>query len=384
MHNPTVTIRAVEVFPVGIPVKRTFTFASGSAGRAGESAAVAFVKMTDSTGRVGWGEARPSHQWSYETIESVVTTLRKYLIPAIIGRPLHDRHGIRRKMDSVIGRGPSTGQPIAKAALDLAIHDLCARRADLPLRAFLGGSPENAHIDLSWTVTAHDVDSVAADVAEGRAAGMKHFNFKPGVKPETDLEVARAISSNAPDGAFIWADANQGLNLAEAVGLANSLNDAGVRLLEQPLPADQMHLMQQLRQRSRMALAVDESSVSPGDFFRYASAGLVDYYILKLTRSGGILPVLDQLAVAASAGLPFLVSGLTDCMLGKMAACQVAAAYGFQGPAALNGSQFLDESAIFPDKQRFEFDGSVHLDETPGIGIEPCEEVLHKSKLEWT
>ena len=88
-------------------------------------------------------------------------------------------------------------------------------------------------------------------------------------------------------------------------------------------------------------------------------------------RSGGIWPTLQQMATAEAAGLPLLVSGLTDSLLTKVAACQVALVYGFEGPAALNGSQFVDESALFPDKARIEFDGAVHLGSEPGIGVVP-------------
>lgn len=53
------TIQQVEVFPVGVPVTRGFTFASGNAGAAGSKAALVFVKVLDSDGRVGWGQSRP-------------------------------------------------------------------------------------------------------------------------------------------------------------------------------------------------------------------------------------------------------------------------------------------------------------------------------------
>ena len=94
---------------------------------------------------------------------------------------------------------------------------------------------------------------------------------------------------------------------------------------------------------------MDESSVGPTDFLRYVTAGLVDYLVVKVTRSGGVWPALQQMAIAEAAGLPLLVSGLTESLLAKVAACQVAGAFGFDGPAALNGSQFVDESALFPD-----------------------------------
>jgi len=121
---------------------------------------------------------------------------------------------------------------------------------------------------------------------------------------------------------------------------------------------------------------VDEASVSPADFFHYASEGLVDYLVVKLTRSGGIWPTLQQIGVAAAAGLPLLVSGLTDSLLTKLAVCQVATVFGFQGPAALNGSQFIDETALYPEKSTVEFDGAVHLGNQPGIGVQPDQQAL--------
>jgi muconate cycloisomerase len=75
-------------------------------------------------------------------------------------------------------------------------------------------------------------------------------------------------------------------------------------------------------------------------------------------------------------GLPLLVSGLTDSLLTKVAVCQIALVYGFDSPAALNGSQFIDETALFPDKSRFESGGNVHLGSEPGTGIEPDPDAL--------
>ena len=203
-----------------------------------------------------------------------------------------------------------------------------------------------------------------------------HFNFKAALASGADLEVAGAVREAAGSEAFVWADANQGYNLHQAREAAPRLAAAGVNVLEQPLPADRMHLMRELRKSVRIPLAVDESSVSPADFFAYAAEGLVDYLVVKVTRSGGVWPTLAQISVAEAAGLPLLVSGLTDGLLTKLAVCQVAAAFGCAGPAALNGSQFTDESALFPNKADVESGGTVHLPAEPGIGVRPDEEAL--------
>ncbi|TMF01375.1 MAG: hypothetical protein E6I52_11570 [Chloroflexi bacterium] len=365
------TIERIDVFPTRLPVVKTFQFASGSAGTAGGTAPHVFVRVTDSQGETGWGEGRPHAAWSYETLESVTTTIRGYLAPAVLGLPVTDRWGLHQRLHAAIGRGPSPGQPVAKAALDMALHDLCARACGLSLRSYLGGSDARSDVALSYTVTAHEAEAARDEVREARRMGYRHFNFKAAVAPATDIAVARGVRDAAGADAFVWADANQGFRLPDARRVVGAFADVGVDVLEQPLAADRLHLLRQLRQGCSLPLAVDEASVGPADFFAYAAEGLVDYLVVKLTRSGGIWPTLQQMATAEAAGLPLLVSGLTDSLLTKVAACQVALVYGFEGPAALNGSQFVDESAPFPDKARIEFDGAVHLGSEPGIGVVP-------------
>jgi len=368
------TIQQIDVFPVHLPMIRSFTFASGSAGAAGGTAPHVYVKITDSEGAVGWGEGRPVPGWSYETLETVTSTIRNYLAPALIELPVHDRWALHRRMHAAIGRGPSTGQPIARAAIDMAVHDLCARAAGVSLRRFLGGSDERNTMHLSYTLTGHDAASIREEMSEAR--GFLHVNFKAAVAPETDIEVAQTVKELATADAFVWADANQGFDLYAARRVAAAFMDIGVDVLEQPLPADQFGQMRALRQSTSLPLAVDEASVGPADFFHYAAAGLVDYLVIKVTRSGGIWPTLQQIAVAASAGLPLLVSGLTDSFLTKVAVCQTALAFGFDGPAALNGSQFTDDSMLFPRKGEMEQGGDLHLNDEPGIGVQPDEDAL--------
>jgi L-alanine-DL-glutamate epimerase-like enolase superfamily enzyme len=371
-------IRSVEVFPVGVRVKSTFTFASGSAGGAGDEAILIYVRILDDDGVVGWGECRPIRQWSYETPESAVTTIRRYLAPAVIGHDVSDRAGLHAKMNAAIGRGTSTGQPIAKSALDLAIHDLAAKRAGLPLREFLGGTRERRDLAISFTITGHDTDQARQQMQAGQAEGFRHFNFKAAVQPETDIAVAKVLKQTIAGDGFLWSDANQGFDLAGAKYVARAFEEIGVGILEQPLPADQFSGMTELRRATRIPLAVDEASVSPGDFLNHVVAGLVDYLIIKVTRSGGLWPSLQQIAIAQAAGMPMLVSGLTDGLLTKLAACQLASVFGIEGPVALNGSQFIDETGLYPAKSEVERGGNIRLNDAPGIGVEPDLDYLKK------
>lgn len=376
-------IEEVQVLPIAVPVSASFHFASGSAGRAGDRAGIVLVRVVDGDGCYGWGEGRPLASWGYETQETVTAVLRHHLAPAVTGLPASDRWLLHRRMHAAVGRGPSTGQPVAKAALDMAVHDLWARAAGQPLRCMIGGGRERRELTLSFTLTGRDHGSVREEVAAARAAGFRHFNFKLGVDAGREPRLAGAVRDSAGADAFVWADANQGLTLPEAMAAVPGLVAAGVNLLEQPFPADQAHLLRALRPHCPVPLAVDEASVSPGDFFAHAGSGLVDYLVLKLTRSGGIWPSVAQVQVAAAAGLPFVTSGLTDGLLTRLAACQVAAAFGGGGPAALNGSQFLDESALYPDKAEVESGGAVRLPCAPGIGVEPDPAGIRELAVSW-
>src|SRR5258708_30766271 len=177
-------VTQIEVVPIRRPITRPFPFSSGSAGAAGESATFLVVRLTDSSGEVGWGEGRPMPQWSYETAEAAVTTIRRYLAPAVLGLEITDRWGLHKRMHGVIGRGPSTGFPIAKAAVDMALHDLCARAAGQSLRGYLGGTSAERTVELSYTLTARAEDELRLQIAEAQELGYRHFNFKAAVEPK--------------------------------------------------------------------------------------------------------------------------------------------------------------------------------------------------------
>ena len=79
------------------------------------------MKITAGDGTVGWGQSVPAPRWSYETLETVNTTIRLHLAPELIGRDPSDLEGIRAVMEHAIAPSFSTGQPICKAGIDLAL-----------------------------------------------------------------------------------------------------------------------------------------------------------------------------------------------------------------------------------------------------------------------
>ncbi len=156
-------IEDVEIFPIVHPTVAHFKFFTGPPGTP-QGRAATLVKITASDGTVGWGESVPVATWSYETLESCVATQRRYLAPVLKGLDPTDIEGAHKAMNTVIRPSVSTGMPMAKAGIDLALHDLAGKLASKPLAA-LWGRPVGGEVTLSWTLNPRSLDEV--DVGPG-------------------------------------------------------------------------------------------------------------------------------------------------------------------------------------------------------------------------
>src|SRR5262245_1952089 len=121
-----VTISKINAIPVLYPVSGYFKFFENAAGRPPGRPAV-LVRITTSDGAEGWGECVPSPRWSYETLESVLTTIRHYLAPELLGANPFETTSLHAAMNRAIAPSFSTGQPICKAGIDLALFDLTGK-----------------------------------------------------------------------------------------------------------------------------------------------------------------------------------------------------------------------------------------------------------------
>lgn len=202
-------IRRIEAIPVKYPVTHYFRFF------AKPERPTILVKITLEDGTFGWGQSVPSPSWSYETPESVLSNIRDYLAPVLIGSSPLDIQGAHQKMNRALAPSFSTGAPIAKAGLDLALFDLAGKLAGRSLPEMWGRQPLSA-IPLSWTVNVRELSEIEPLVSEGKALGYKHFNLKVAPDPEFDVELARRVRKLAPD-CFLWADANGGYDPATAL-----------------------------------------------------------------------------------------------------------------------------------------------------------------------
>jgi L-alanine-DL-glutamate epimerase-like enolase superfamily enzyme len=363
-----IKIAKVETFALSYPTIGRFKFFEGPKGRPTGRPAV-LVKVTADDGTVGWGQSVPTPKWSYETLETVHSTINRYLAPELIGRDPFDLDALHAAMNAAIAPSFSTGQPICKAGLDLALFDLTGKLLKQSARQ-CWQRKSRERITLSWTLNPRTLDEVEDLIAQGRARGYRNFNIKVAPDPTFDLELARLVKRLAPDG-FLWADANGGYDETTALEVAPQLADAGVAVLEQPLPANRLTGYARLKRQRALPIIMDEGVVSSVELEEFIKLDLLDGVAMKPARCGGLTDARRQIELLERYGLMFLGSGLTDPDVSLAASLVLYGAYDLKYPAALNGPQFLAGSVL---KHPLEaIDGQLPVPSDPGLGVEVDE-----------
>lgn len=368
-----VKIVKVESFPISYPVIGRFKFFEGPPGHPMGRAAVV-VKLKADNGAVGWGQSVPIPKWSYETLETVHSTLTRHLTPELLGRDPFDVEGIHAAMNRAVAPSFSTGQPICKAGVDLALFDLTGK--------LLKQSASNRwnrigrdRLTLSWTLNPRTLDEVEPLIAQGLGRGYRHFNVKVAPDQKFDLELCRLVKRLVPAG-FLWADANGGYDLETALAVAPKLADLGVPVLEQPLPANRLTGYRRLKKQGALPIIMDEGVVSSVELEEFIKLDLLDGVAMKPARCGGITEARRQIEIVQRAGLMFLGSGLTDPDISLAASLVLYGAYDLKYPAALNGPQFLSGSIL---NHPFEVkNGELMLPRGHGLGLEVDESKLRE------
>lgn len=364
-----VTIERVEVFPIAYPMTGYFKFFASASGKSQRPAVV--VKLTASDGTVGWGQSVPIAKWSYETLETSTLVLRDYYAPLLIGRDPHDIAGIHEAMDHAVAPAFSTGMPIARAGIDLALWDLVGKLHGKNVAELWGLKAAAGKVLLSWTVNVRTLDEIDAVVDAGKKRGYRNFNIKVGPNDvKFDVDLARRVKALAPEG-FLWPDANTGYDVATALEAAPKLADAGCQVLESALKPNQIRGCQALVRQNALPIIMDEGVVSPVDLEEFIALKMLHGMSMKPARCGGLTSNKAQIELCQKHGLMWLGSGLTDPDVSLAASLILFAAHGVKRPSALNGPQFLAGSILkTPIEVR---DGMATVPTGPGLGVDVDE-----------
>ena len=373
-------IAGVDIFLLNFPVKAVFVLAGGVAATPGSPSPRVLVKVTIDDGVAGWGEATPTPRWTYETAETIVSTLKKYLAPAVIGLEAWDLDGVHSAMDRAINPGVTMGSPLAKSALDVALHDALARRRGVPLCELLGRRRRTA-FDLTWMITTLNPSDAERLAKEGLDAGYTCFECKVGMHGEPgDLELVRRTRAAIGERTLL-VDANRGYRVDAAIRQAKRFETLGIALFEQPLNGLNLSGYRRLVDSTTTPIGIDETLRSLGDLLEYIRHDALHVAVAKVQRNGGFWYSRQLCEIAEAAGLGLSLSGLTETDLGLAAGMHLAAAFDIN-PLQLNGPQFIDTT--FLSQRVWKGGGRVTLPSGPGLGVEVDEAYVRKHAVALT
>jgi L-alanine-DL-glutamate epimerase-like enolase superfamily enzyme len=301
-------------------------------------------------------------------VESVETTLRHYLAPVILGAEPSDLAGVHARMDRAIRPSFSVGQPLCKAAVDLACYDLWGRQTNRSVSEILGGARQR-QIKLSWTIQSPAISEAESQLALATTGGYDSFNIKIGYPqtPQYDLQLVQTVCNFAPGG-FHWADANTSYDVETALAMAPKLADARLRGLESPLPPNLMRGYQALKRQGALPILMDEGIISPVEVDEFIALKMLDGIAMKVARCGGLWNASRIVALLRGNNLLVFGSGLTDPDLSLAATAHLFAWAGLDTPTALKGPQYIAGRGTTDPAFRANGD-MIPVPTAPGLGI---------------
>jgi len=370
-------IRTVEAIPAAVPFRQTFVIGRGAVGAAGGAGRHVFVRIETEGGQVGWGETRALPSWSYETVESITSAVRVYLAPLLIGRSVWDLNALHQAIYETLTPSVSNGQPFAKSAIDIALHDLQGQLAGVPVHALLGGKVRD-EVPLSYALSIAPPEEMAEYAAD--ATDCTCFKVKIAGDPAVDAARVDQVSLARPD-VMLWLDANQSYSPAVLVQFLDEIGGTPrLFCLEQPVPSVDWLGLRIAKERSTMPIAIDEGCFSSYDVARVAELTAAELVVLKVCKSGGLRHCLESAAVARAHGLGLLGSGLTESGVGFVASIHFFAATNTLLPPELNGVQFLEDMWI--DGLEMIDAATVRVPTAPGLGVTVNEARIREHALD--
>lgn len=317
-------IRAVRAARLDIPMKRAF----GIAGGAQEIARNVLVEVTLASGVRGWGEGAPLPAFNGETQEHALDAIAA-AGPALEGADVRAWRRLAERINELSAEWPSPSASAA-CALETAVFDALARANGTSLRLFFGGAEAELVTDI--TIVTGSVAEATRDARDYAAFGTLKIKVGGGAEHDVDLDVARvlAVAAARPD-ARILLDANGGLSVSEAIHLATELRSRGVvpALFEQPVAPGSWEALAEVRAKSGLAIAIDESVTRAEDVIAAHRARAADAANVKLMKSG-IARALDIAAATRACGLLPMIGGMVEARLAMgTSACLAAGLGGF-------------------------------------------------------
>jgi O-succinylbenzoate synthase len=325
-----------------------------------------------SEGLCGYGEVVASEApfYSYETTSTAWLVLEEFLIPFLF------KTGLVRPEDFHWEARRFRGHPMAKAGLELALWDLAAKKAGVPLWRFYGGTHESIEVGVSL-----GIENSIADLLDR----IEHFleegysRIKVKIKPGWDIETVREVRRRYPK-IKLQADANGAYVLKDREAL-KLLDEFNLLMLEQPFPPYDLWDHSRLQQEMKTPLCLDESIISEDTARQAIEMGSCRIINIKVGRVGGMVEARRIHDRCRREGVPVWCGGMLESGIGRAHNLHIASLPNFKLPSDLSASnRYYKEDLIDPPIELAP-DGTIPVPAGPGIGVNPVEARIQKATL---
>lgn len=321
------------------------------------------VAVHTDDGRVGHGEAPATAVITGDTHGSIIDAIRHHIAPRLIGEDIADLNRLTRLIQGAMEHNTS-----AKAAVDIAVHDLWGQLHGAPLYKMLGGGQPRLTTDL--TISVDGIDKMVADAVSAVERGFLALKIKVGKDIGVDIERVRAIHAAVGGRASLRLDANQGWTAREAVHALHALEAAGMvlELVEQPVKAHDLAGLRYVTERVQTPVMADESVFGPREAMEIIRLRAADIINIKLMKAGGITNALKIADIAGLHGIECMIGCMLESSISVAAAAHVAAARAdiitrvdLDGPSLCTHDP-VDGGVTFNE-------AVITIDDAPGLGI---------------
>jgi O-succinylbenzoate synthase len=366
--SPPVRLERVELFVVRLPLKRAYE-TSG----ARETHMTRVLCRVEADGAVGWGEsvAGESPWYSGETPRTVLYALEEFILPELFRTELTRPEDVDAKL------GWIREHRMAKATVEMAVWDLFAKRANVPLSKLLGGTRDRILCGVAIGIQP-SLDALMDTIRRELEGGYLRVKLK--IKPGLEVAIAETTRRAFPDLAFML-DANSAYTLAD-VELFKRIDPTRPMMIEQPLAHDDLIDHAALQRQIKTPVCLDESIHTSADARKAIEIGATRIVNIKAGRVGGLASAKRVHDVCAGRGIPVWCGGMLEMGIGRAHNVHLASLPNFRLPGDVSASARYFETEIIGEPFVVERDGTMKVPTKPGIGVTVLEDVIRKLALE--
>ena len=363
------SIVSVEIYKLFIPLKEPFVISLGPIHEVQN--VVVIIRTAD--GCAGYGECSPYMSINGESIDTCFI-VGQYFGKILKGKKALDIAACMDEMDRTI-----YGNSSIKSAFDIALHDIVAQHAGVPVYKLLGGE-KNKILETDMTVSIGDPQKMKTDAVRFQKEGFPAIKVKLGESKEKDLARIRAIREGIGMDHPLRIDANQGWKTADyAIEILQALGQWNIEHCEEPILRHRFMELNKVSAASPIPIMADESCGDEHDAERLIQLKACPMFNIKLGKSSGFYKGIQIAKMGAAAGIQMQVGGFMESRLGMTAAAHLALSNDHIHHCDFDTPLMFTEDPVIGGI-RYMDKGRIELPDTPGLGAVIDDSYLQKAE----